>query len=133
MAILGQCSSPPHSKIVVVAPEAGQTDPYNESMTPFPDPTSRLPCWLEVDLDLIAENVRALQRWVGPHTQIAAVVKAQGYGIGAIEVARTALDAGARWLAVARVHEGEELRLAGIQAPILVLTRTDPQDVPEAV
>lgn len=87
---------------------------------------STLPCWLEVDLDRIAANVRALQHWVGPHTRIAAVVKSEAYGVGAAEVARTALAAGAERLAVARVHEGVALRRAGIQAPILVLSRTHP-------
>ncbi len=92
-----------------------------------------LPCWLEVDLDAVAENVAALRRWVGSAVQVAAVVKAQAYGVGAIEVARTALGAGASWLAVARVHEGQELRAAGIRAPILVLTRTDPAEAEAAV
>ncbi len=92
-----------------------------------------LPCWLDVDLDAVADNVAALRRWVGDHVQLAAVVKAQAYGVGAIEVARTALAAGASWLAVARVHEGQDLRAAGIRAPILVLTRTDPREAQDAV
>ncbi|HEY3115740.1 MAG TPA: alanine racemase [Chloroflexota bacterium] len=85
-----------------------------------------MPCWLEVDLDRIAANVRSLKQWVGPHTKIAAVVKSGAYGVGAEEVARVALTAGAEWLAVARVHEAVELRQAGIEAPILVLSRTHP-------
>jgi len=76
-------------------------------------------------LDAIGTNVTALRRWVGPRTRIAAVVKAQAYGGGATPVARAALAAGASWLAVARVHEGIELRTAGIRAPILVMNRTD--------
>ena len=95
--------------------------------------TPALPCWLDVDLDAVAENVAALKRWVGDGVQLAAVVKAQGYGIGAVEVARSVLAAGATWLAVARVHEGAELRAAGIRAPILVLTRTDPKEAEQAV
>ncbi len=63
---------------------------------------------------------------MGPRTRIAAVVKSGAYGVGAEEVARAALAAGAERLAVARVHEGVELRQAGIQAPILVLSRTHP-------
>src|SRR5688572_9030244 len=82
---------------------AWANDTYNGYMSPDTDPTLLLPCWLEVDLDAVADNVRALQHWVGPATQIAAVVKAQGYGVGATQIARTALQAGARWLAVARV------------------------------
>jgi alanine racemase len=64
---------------------------------------------------------------------LAAVVKAQAYGVGAEEIARAAVAAGATWLAVARVHEGVELRASGIRAPILVLTRTDPREAEAAV
>src|SRR6266540_4114831 len=92
------------------------------------DPLAALPCWLEVDLDAIEANVGALRSWVGPNTQVAAVVKAQAYGVGAEEVAQAALAGGAQWLAVARVHEAEALRRHGIHAPILVLARTDPSE-----
>ncbi|MBW3659970.1 MAG: alanine racemase, partial [Actinobacteria bacterium] len=61
---------------------------------------------------------------------VCAVVKADGYGHGAVPVARAALDAGASWLAVALVEEGEELRDAGIDAPILVLTEPPSAAVP---
>ncbi len=57
-----------------------------------------------------------------------AVVKANAYGHGALEVARTALAHGADWLAVARLDEGVVLREAGITAPILVMNYT-PSDV----
>lgn len=93
------------------------------------DLVDSLPCWVEVDLDRIADNVRSLDRWVGSRTAVSAVVKAQGYGLGAEEVARAALAAGASSLSVARVHEGVELRAAGIKAPILVLSRTDFREV----
>lgn len=102
-------------------------------MTALSDSIGALPCWLAVDLDAVAANVAALRRWVSPTTGLAAVVKAQGYGAGAEEVAQTALAAGASWLAVARVHEAQELRHAGIHAPILVLTRTDPSEADLAV
>src|SRR5438093_4611642 len=61
------------------------------------------PCWLEVDLDAVGENVRALRQLVGPRTRLAAVVKAEAYGLGAVAVARAALAAGADYLAVARI------------------------------
>jgi alanine racemase len=79
------------------------------------------PCWLDVDLDAIAENVRAIARLVGSDTRICAVVKAEAYGLGAVQVARTVLDAGADRLAVARVDEAIRLRRAGIRAPILLI------------
>ena len=50
------------------------------------------------------------------------VVKANGYGCGAIEVAKIAISNGAARLAVARVEEGIELRKAGIEVPIQVLS-----------
>jgi len=97
------------------------------------DETATLACWLDVDLDAVAANVRALQRWVGPGTQLAAVLKAEAYGTGARELARTVLGAGAQWLAVARVHEGVELREAGATAPILIMNRTEPDEAEIAV
>ncbi|HZT07941.1 MAG TPA: alanine racemase [Chloroflexota bacterium] len=102
-------------------------------MPDVPDPTRTLSCWLDVDLDAIQRNVRQIRRWVRPGTDVAAVVKAHGYGAGAVEVARAVLRAGAKWLAVARVHEGVELRRAGLDAPILVLTRTEPAEADVAV
>jgi alanine racemase len=91
------------------------------------------PCWLEVDLDAVAANVRALKRLVGRKTAVAAVVKAEAYGLGAIVVARTAVEAGAEWLAVARVQEGVALREAGLEAPILNLAYTSPDETQTAV
>jgi alanine racemase len=58
---------------------------------------------------------------LAPETALMAVVKADAYGHGSIEVAKTVLAAGATWLAVATVPEGIELREAGITAPILLL------------
>jgi len=83
--------------------------------------------WAEVDLDRIASNVRRLARHVGPRTELMAVVKADGYGHGAVEVAETALESGASRLAVAVLDEGVELRRAGIDAPVLVLGHTPPE------
>lgn len=85
-------------------------------------------CWLDVDLDAIRHNVQLLRQWVGPSSSVAAVVKAEAYSMGAPQIAETLLDAGAARLAVARVHEGVELRESGLSAPILVLSRTDPSE-----
>ncbi|MDT5088038.1 MAG: alanine racemase [Mycobacterium sp.] len=71
-----------------------------------------------VDLGAIAHNVRVLREHAGP-AQVMAVVKADGYGHGAIEVARAALDAGAAELGVATVDEALALRSAGVRAPVL--------------
>jgi alanine racemase len=83
------------------------------------------PAWVEVDLDAIADNVRTLAAWVTP-SALMAVVKADGYGHGAVPVARAAVAAGARWLGVALVEEALVLREAGISAPILVLSEPHP-------
>lgn len=77
--------------------------------------------WAEVDLDAVRHNVSVLRSAAAP-SEVWAVVKADGYGHGALDVAAAALDAGAQGLCVALVHEGVELRAAGIDAPILVLS-----------
>ncbi|HWI63944.1 MAG TPA: alanine racemase [Symbiobacteriaceae bacterium] len=77
------------------------------------------PTWVEVNLDAIRQNVAELRR-LAPNSQLMAVVKADGYGHGALQVARTALEAGATWLGVATVEEGVELRRNGVVAPTLV-------------
>ena len=87
---------------------------------------------IEVDLDAIAHNVGAINAHVGPDVMLIAVVKANAYGHGAVEVARTALRHGAGWLAVARAAEGIHLRQAGIAAPILVMNYTLPDEIEAA-
>lgn len=77
------------------------------------------PTWVEINLDAIGHNVAELRRQA-PDSQLMAVVKADGYGHGALAVARTALAAGATWLGVATVEEGVELRRNGVVAPTLV-------------
>jgi alanine racemase len=79
------------------------------------------PTWLEVDLEAIAHNVRRVVGMVGDEVSVLAILKADGYGHGALRVARTALNNGATYLGVASINEGAALRRAGITAPILVL------------
>jgi alanine racemase len=83
------------------------------------------PTRVEVDADSIAHNVSFVANVVAP-TTVCAVVKADGYGHGAVVVARAALRGGASWLAVALVEEAAQLREAGIDAPILVLSECRP-------
>lgn len=71
-----------------------------------------------VSVDAIAHNVELLRR-LAPSRHLMAVVKADGYGHGAVTAARAALEAGADHLGVADVSEGLELRRAGIDAPVL--------------
>ncbi len=74
--------------------------------------------WATIDLDAVRHNVGVLR--TAASTDVWAVVKADGYGHGAVDVARAAVDAGAAGLCVALVEEGVELREAGLDAPILV-------------
>ncbi|UDY38019.1 alanine racemase [Dermatobacter hominis] len=75
-----------------------------------------------VDLDAVAHNVAVLKDLVAP-AELCVVVKADGYGHGAEDVAHTAVAAGADRLAVALVEEGQELRDVGVEAPVLVLSQ----------
>jgi alanine racemase len=74
----------------------------------------------QIDLSALAANYRELRRVADPQAGMMAVVKANGYGHGAVEVSRVALANGATWLAVARASEAVALRAAGIAAPILL-------------
>ncbi|GAA4865935.1 alanine racemase [Actinomycetospora straminea] len=87
-----------------------------------------------IDHDAVAHNVRllaGLARDSGAATM--AVVKADGYGHGAPEVARTALDSGATWLGVCTLEEAAELRAAGIRAPVLSWLHLPDEDFAPAV
>jgi alanine racemase len=79
------------------------------------------PTILQVDLGAVRHNVARLAA-TAPGADVCAVVKADAYGHGAVPVARAALAGGAIWLGVALVEEGRELRAAGIDAPILLLS-----------
>lgn len=94
-------------------------------------PAVSRPSWAEVDRAAISVNVAAIAARVDPAI-LCAVVKADGYGHGSIEAARAAIDGGARWLAVAVVEEGLELREAGIDLPVLVLSDSAPEVLVEA-
>ncbi len=82
--------------------------------------------WVEVDLKAIAHNIRELRRITNPKARIMAVVKANAYGHGMIEVARQSLENGAEALGIANIEEGIQLRKAGIDAPVLIFGYTSP-------
>ncbi|MFN0167558.1 MAG: alanine racemase [Bryobacteraceae bacterium] len=77
--------------------------------------------WVEISRRKLIGNFQSVRRAVGGQVEIAAVVKADAYGHGAVEVARTLEAAGARWFAVSSADEGVTLREAGIQGRILVM------------
>lgn len=92
---------------------------------------SHRPVWAEIDLCAIEHNAAVLASVVAP-SRLCAVVKADAYGHGAVAVALAALAGGATELAVAIVDEGVELRDAGIEAPILVLSEPAAGAMPDA-
>jgi alanine racemase len=92
----------------------------------------RRPAWAEVSASAIAHNVRALKEVMGA-TLLCAVVKANGYGHGALLAAKAALDGGADTLAVAIVDEGIELREGGVAAPILLLAEIPSDTIHDAL
>ncbi len=77
--------------------------------------------WVEISLKQVADNFRAVRQVVGEDVEVMPVVKADAYRHGAVEVSRTLISAGARWLAVSSVEEGAILRDRGITARILVM------------
>jgi alanine racemase len=84
------------------------------------------PAWLEIDLSAISSNIGAVHRLVGPQTDVMAVIKANAYGHGLEQVAKAAICGGAAALGVAILQEGLKLREAGIDAPVVVLGPTLP-------
>lgn len=82
--------------------------------------------WAEVDLKAIAHNIRELRRVTNPKARFMAVVKANAYGHGIIEVARQLLENGIEALGVANIEEGIQIRKDGIYAPVLIFGYTSP-------
>lgn len=74
-----------------------------------------------IDLDNFEHNFFTIKNKLSPGTKLCAVIKADAYGHGAVEIAKAALDCGVDYLAVALIEEALELRLSGIDAPILIL------------
>lgn len=88
--------------------------------------------WAEIDLGAIAHNTKMLTG-MARTSGFCAVVKADGYGHGAVPVAQAALTAGANWLAVAHAAEAVPLRQAGIDCPILLLSEPAPAELGSVV
>ena len=89
--------------------------------------------WTEIDLDHLLYNYHALRERVGEHVKFLGVVKADAYGHGAVQVARTLEEAGADYLAVSSLDEARELRGHGVEMPILILGHTPPEQVSELI
>jgi alanine racemase len=89
--------------------------------------------WVEVDLDQFAHNLREVRALAGPGREILLVAKADAYGHGAVEMVQAALAEGVNQLGVATLHEGMQIRRAGIRAPIVVLSPLLAGEAAEAV
>ena len=85
--------------------------------------------WVEVDLDHFTHNWDEMKRLVGPDCRIMQVVKADAYGHGALEIAHVALKNGAACLGVANADEGVQLRVSGIDAPIIILSPSPDSEI----
>ncbi|MEF9876494.1 MAG: alanine racemase [Gordonibacter sp.] len=110
-------------------PDAGAAnfDPDKLRLIPA---TDRRWAWTEVDLGVVRHNMTALKQHVGHGVRVMAVVKADGYGHGAVRCAKTALNSGAEYLGVATIDEAIELREALVNAPILVLSQPPMEAIP---
>lgn len=77
--------------------------------------------YAEIDLDAFEHNIREIRRWIGDGPMLCGVIKADGYGHGAVMLAKQMAALGVDWLAVSCVDEALELRKNGISLPILIL------------
>ena len=89
--------------------------------------------WVEVDLDNFISNLREIKRLIGPQVDFMQVVKADAYGHGAIEISNAALKNGARMLGVANADEGVQLRISGIDSPIIILGPSTAAEIDEII
>ncbi len=90
-------------------------------------------CYVEINTDNLAHNASIFRALAGSERKLAAVVKANAYGHGMVETAKTLVNAGADWLAVFSIEEGLILRNGGIDLPILVLGPPSPGRILDAV
>ena len=102
-------------------------------MSSAPDPIHLLrPTWAEVDVDAFSRNVAAVAARIPRESKLVAVLKADAYGHGAVELAPRAMEHGASLIAVALIEEAVELRQAGLSAPLIVLGPVTPEQLPLA-
>ena len=89
--------------------------------------------WVEVDLDNFIGNLREVTRLIGPEVDFMPAVKADAYGHGAIEISHAALENGAKMLGVANADEGVQLRISGIEAPIVILGPSTDSEIEQII
>ena len=90
-------------------------------MNYFSSPLQQQRAWVNINHQAFIHNIQALKNFINPETLLMAVIKADAYGHGALQVAQTILKAGVDCLAIATLAEGRDLREGGITAPIMIL------------
>ena len=85
--------------------------------------------WSEIDLDALVYNYQKIREKIGENVKFLGVVKADAYGHGSVEVAKTLEEKGADYLAVSSIDEAMELRVNKIKMPILILGHTPKEQV----
>jgi alanine racemase len=89
--------------------------------------------WVEVDLDNFIGNLKEIKKLIGPQVDFMQAVKADAYGHGAIEISNIALKNGVKMLGVANADEGVQLRISGIEAPIVILGPSTVAEIDEII
>ena len=89
--------------------------------------------WAEINLDNLEHNYRVIREKAGRNVKFLGVVKADAYGHGALRVSKTLASLGADYLAVSSLDEAEELRLGGVELPILILGHTPPESTEKLI
>jgi alanine racemase len=95
--------------------------------------TRKLMQWVEIDRSALTSNIEQFRSLIGDKINLQAVVKANAYGHGILEVSRITLEAGIDWLGVHSLEEGLLLRQAGIDCPLIVLGYVSSQELEKAV
>jgi alanine racemase len=88
------------------------------------------PAWIEIDLSALKHNIAAVKSKINPETRMMAVVKANAYGHGAVEVSRAAYEEEVDYLGVALLEEADEIKNAGIDSSIVILY---PENIPRSL
>lgn len=89
--------------------------------------------WVEINLDVFKNNIKIIRKHIGNSVKLLAVIKADAYGHGAVELAKICEENEVDHFAVACLKEGIELRNAGIKKPILVLSYIDCHDIDKII
>ena len=118
-----------YSRAAEQAAQEARTEFGEEFLSSIPA-TDRRWAWVEISLDAIRHNTIQAKQRLRAGVRLMAVVKADAYGHGAVECAKTALSSGADNVGVATVDEAVQLRDAGVTVPILVLSEPPEEAVP---